>query len=132
MALCVKPSGRVDQDNIGSPLSRCPDAVEGDGRWICTGLMLDDFGSDVLAPDLQLLDSRRAERISRHKQHLFPILTILRCHLADGRRFAYAVNTQEEHDPGRLRKRRYHRASLTLFYNLDDLAFQIRTKFLHC
>lgn len=49
-----------------------------------------------LAPDFELIDGGRTERIGRRQHHGFPLLLVIVRELADGRRLADAIYADDE------------------------------------
>ena len=66
----VQATRRVDDQHIGVALVRRLHRVERDRAGVGPGLVRDHRHIDPLAPELQLVDRRRAERIARRHDHL--------------------------------------------------------------
>src|SRR6185436_5142638 len=96
----VKPAGGVhDQDLRAAGLRRLH-RVEGHRRGIGPGPLAHDRDVDPLAPALELVDGRRAERVARAQDDGVPVLAEPPRELAAGGRLAGAVDADDEHDRG--------------------------------
>ncbi len=77
---------------------RLADAVEHDPGGVAAFLAGDHRRADAVAPDLELLDRRRAERVAGGEEHAIILLLEPMAELADGRGLARAVDADHEDD----------------------------------
>ena len=89
----MQPTGCVDQDHIHAPRLGGGESVEDDRRRIGPLLVPNHLHADPASPQFQLLDRRRAERISGHQQRRQPVLLQPLRQLGDRGRLADAVDT---------------------------------------
>ena len=94
----MQTARRVAENHIHAARLRRRDRIEHDRRRVRAFALPDDVGMGALRPDLELIGRRRAERIARAEQDLFARLMELICDLADRRRLADAVHTDDQHD----------------------------------
>ena len=73
-------------------------AVEHDSGCVAAFLAGDDGRADAIAPDLKLLDRRRAERVAGGEQDAIVLLLEPMAELADRRRLARAVDADHQDD----------------------------------
>src|SRR5512135_699965 len=66
--LGVEPAGRVDQDDIGTSSLRRGQSIEGNGRRVSSVAMSDEFDTDAIRPDLQLINRRSTEGVGGDKE----------------------------------------------------------------
>src|SRR5579884_2943636 len=74
----LEPPGRIHEHHARAKLTRRLDGIISERRGVRALLARDDRAAEPLAPDLQLLDCRRAERIARGKQHLLSLARVAR------------------------------------------------------
>ena len=102
IGLVVQPPGGVDQQNLGAILP-CPfESVIGQPGGIGAGRPGHHRTAGALAPDLQLLDRGGAEGVAGRQHHGFAGLAVLLGELADRRRLAAAIDTDDQDHKGPL------------------------------
>ena len=70
----MQPPGRVHDDHVDAALDALVDRVERDARRVgALAVGPDHLGADPLAPGLQLVRGRGAERVGRAEQHGAPV-----------------------------------------------------------
>ena len=96
LALVLEAASSIDQDHVEpSRFGRCH-RVEGDGSWIGARTLGDDRQPQLLAPDPQLLDGCRPERIGCRERNAAALTLEASRELGDGGRLAAAVDAHEE------------------------------------
>ena len=103
----MQAAGGVDDDNVRAAGLRRLNGVEHHGGGIGSLLVFDDVHARALRPDGELVGRRGAERVRRREQNAVAFFLELGGKLADRRRLADAVNTDDEHDR-RLRREQEH------------------------
>ncbi|CDN45251.1 hypothetical protein BN871_GX_00030 [Paenibacillus sp. P22] len=98
VALVLQPARRVAQKDVRLALLGRLDGVIHDRRRIGARLLADDVDADALAPHFKLLDRAGPEGVAGRHQHRFPLALELMGELADRRRFADAVDPDEQND----------------------------------
>ena len=88
----------VDDQHVDLARDGCLDGVEGDSRRVGSLLVLNDGHARALAPDLELVDGRRAEGVGRGEQDRLALALVVGGELADRRRLARAVDADDEQD----------------------------------
>ena len=93
----MKPSGGINQHNIGALCNGRLDGIESHGSRVGPHLLLDDIDTRTLSPDCKLLDRRSPEGISSPENDLFPLSPQRRRKLADGSGLPHSVDAYD-HD----------------------------------
>ena len=96
--LVLKTARRVDDENVRAVPDRRVIGVEGEPRRIGADRPGDDLRARALAPDLQLFDRRRAERVAGRHRDRKPGAGEFRGKFADGRRLAGTVDADDQDD----------------------------------
>ena len=94
----MQPAGRIADDHVHAARAAGGDRVEHDGGRVCPFRLAYHLDAGAVRPNLELVDSRRAERVSRAEQHLLALRFKAGRQLADGRRLAHTVDANDEHD----------------------------------
>ncbi len=100
IGLVVEAPGGVDQQQIGALFARPHQGVVGEPGGIRPGRAGQHRTLGALAPDLQLLDRGRPERVAGGEEHRFALIAVLFRQLADRRRLAAAVDPDDEDHEG--------------------------------
>ena len=102
LLLVLQPPGGIDQQNVGAFGFRAFQRLEGDAGRIGALCARDHLGAGAFAPQLELLDRGRAERVGGGQHHELAFVIEPRGELADGRRLARAVHAGDQHHEGLL------------------------------
>ena len=97
--VCSRPAVSMMHD-VGVAALRGGHRVEDDRARVGALLVRDDLGADDLAPALELLDRRRAERVAGGDHDLLAVLAVRLRELGDARRLAGAVDADDEDHGG--------------------------------
>ncbi len=99
----LKTAGGVDDEKVIAFVPGALQRVERQARGIRARFGCDNLGARPLAPNLELLDGRGPERVARRQHDPKALAGELVRILADRRRFAGAIHTDDKDDVGLLR-----------------------------
>ena len=96
--LVVQTAGRIDDHDVGSLRLGRGNGVESDRGGVGAHLLAHHGHARAFGPYGQLVDGGGAERIGRTENDFVAPAGVLRGQFANGRGFAYAVDTDDHHD----------------------------------
>src|SRR5262249_20442295 len=90
----------VDEDDIAASRFSSSEGIEGNSRRVGAGGGLDDVDAEFFCPHCQLLNGSCAERICGGDEHFLAFFLVIFSEFGNGRRFAAAIDADDEEDIG--------------------------------
>ena len=96
----MQSPGGVDEDHIHIPGPGSLDSVVDHGRGVSPLVLADNGSAAAPRPDFQLIRRGSPEGISRHQQHVFPLIHKLLGDFPDGSGLAHTVDPDDQDHTG--------------------------------